>query len=151
MNQASATAQMVARTPPGTAYYSGFIQDAPGSAVLLAVREDRAMHGTAFQGTKTWALGVSNPPSGPQAAAAGGGSGGGATGGPLTSRLVAPGETSGKGPFQCDTKPGSLGELAQRLGGGAAANASAAAAAAATIAQVGAALRASSTGLTSER
>lgn len=136
-HQAAVGAQMVVRAPPGTAYFSGAIEGSPGSTVLLAIREDRAMHGTAFQGAKTWALGVSKAAPGPQAAAAGGSGG---AGGALTSRLVGPGETSGKGTFECGYDPGNLEELAQRLGGSTAANASVASAA--SIAKVGTALRA---------
>lgn len=120
---------MAMRAPPATAYFKGTIEGSPGSAVLLAIRADRAMHGTAFQGTKTWALGVSAAAmlSAPQAAAIGGGAAARA----LTSRLVGPTETSGKGAFSCGYEP-SLAGLAGRLQGDSTTlNASAPAAAAA--------------------
>lgn len=127
--QGAVDVPMAMRAPPATGYFKGSIQGSPGSTVLLAIREDRAMHGQAFQGAKTWALGqAAAAASAPQAAALVGGS---PTAGALASRLVRPNELSGKGTFACGHDPSNLAELSQRLGGSTAAlNASAATAAA---------------------
>ena len=81
---------------PTTRYFKGVIAGRPGSSVVLSVRPNGAVTGTADRGNSSWALGKDVPKGAGAAAAAA------AAAAPLRSRRVVAGAQT-KPPFQCGT------------------------------------------------